>query len=304
MAITTEAAASVQSLASSLEWVLSLADRSGLSSSGSGADGPATLCCWAIGPAPFVMGWVGVETTPGAGRPEPDRPMWDTSTSGVWKARSPFLKNGANAWTTSFACWKRRSGSLAIILATSAASSTGTSGRFRFSGIASIEWCAWRMSSWSGSRTRPGRTCWAWRSSALMKLPADRRAELYAEGLKRIAGSGENDYRRFLLAECLEAYAELDEGQEERLRALLQAEAYREVEPLMKTTYEGGIEEGIERGIEQGERRLILRLMEARFGPLTPEVKKRVESLSPEALARLPFDLLKVQALEELHLED
>jgi len=34
--------------------------------------------------------------------------------------------------------------------------------------------------------------------SALMRLPVDRRAELYAEGLKRIAGSGENDYRRFL----------------------------------------------------------------------------------------------------------
>ena len=63
--------------------------------------------------------------------------------------------------------------------------------------------------------------------SALMRLPADRRAELYAEGLKRIAGSGENDYRRFLLAECLEAYAELDEAQKERLQALLQTEAYQ-----------------------------------------------------------------------------
>ena len=78
--------------------------------------------------------------------------------------------------------------------------------------------------------------------SALMRLPADRRAELYAEGLKRIAGSGENDYRRFLLAECLEAYAELDEAQKERLQALLHTEAYHEVEPLMKTTYERGIE--------------------------------------------------------------
>ena len=37
--------------------------------------------------------------------------------------------------------------------------------------------------------------------SALMRQPAERRAELYAQGLKRIAGSGENDYRRFLLVE-------------------------------------------------------------------------------------------------------
>jgi hypothetical protein len=129
-----------------------------------------------------------------------------------------------------------------------------------------------------------------------MRLPAERRAELYAEGLKRIAGSGENDYRRFLLAECLEAYADLDEAQKERVQALLHAEAYHGVEPLMKTTYE--------RGIEQGERRSALRQMEAKFGPLSPAVKQQVEALSPEALARLQIDLLKAQALEELHLDD
>jgi hypothetical protein len=61
--------------------------------------------------------------------------------------------------------------------------------------------------------------------SALMRIPDDRRAELYAEGLKRIAASGENDFRRYLLAECLEAYSELDEAQKERLQAMLQTEA-------------------------------------------------------------------------------
>ncbi|MGO9469949.1 MAG: DUF4351 domain-containing protein [Isosphaeraceae bacterium] len=143
--------------------------------------------------------------------------------------------------------------------------------------------------------------------SALMRLPPDRRAELYAEGLKRIAGSGENDFRRFLLAECLEAYAELDNAQKERLKALLDTETYQEVEPLMKTTYERGIEQGIERGIEQGieqgERRSALRLMEAKFGPLSAKVKQQVEALSSEALAQLQLDVLKAEALEELRLE-
>jgi hypothetical protein len=132
--------------------------------------------------------------------------------------------------------------------------------------------------------------------SALMRLPDDRRAELYAEGLKRIAFSEENDFRRFLLAECLEAYSELGESQKERLQALLQTETYREVEPLMKTTYE--------RGIEHGERRLTLRQMEAKFGPLPPDVKQRVETLSPESMARLQIDLLKAESLDELRLID
>jgi Domain of unknown function (DUF4351) len=67
----------------------------------------------------------------------------------------------------------------------------------------------------------------------------------------------------------------------------------------MKTTYE----RGIERGIEQGERRSALRQMEAKFGPLSPEVKQQVEALSPEALAQLQLDLLEAQALEELRLQ-
>ena len=135
--------------------------------------------------------------------------------------------------------------------------------------------------------------------SAMMRLPAERRAELYAEGLKRIAGSGENDFRRFLLVECLEAYADLDEAQKERLQALLGTEAYHEVVPLMKTTYE----RGLERGIAQGERRSALRLIEAKFGPLSLQVKQQVEALSGEALAQLQIDLLKAQTLEELGLD-
>ena len=67
---------------------------------------------------------------------------------------------------------------------------------------------------------------------------------------------------------------------------------------------ECGIERGIERGIEQGERRSTLRLMDAKFGPLSAKVKQQVDTLSPETLAQLQLDLLKAQTLEELHLDD
>jgi hypothetical protein len=148
--------------------------------------------------------------------------------------------------------------------------------------------------------------------SALMRLPADRRAELHAEGLQRIARSGENDFRRYLLAECLEAYGQLDEAERQRLQALLTTEQYQEVQTLMITTYERGIEQGIKQGIEQGvvrgilegERRSALRQLEAKFGPLSPEVRKRVEALPPEGLAQLQLDLLKTQSLQELRLAD
>ncbi len=83
----------------------------------------------------------------------------------------------------------------------------------------------------------------------------------------------------------------------------------------MKTTYERGVEQGMERGLErglergmergiaQGERRLTLRLIEAKFGPLSLEVKQQVEAMAGEALAQLQIDLLKAQTLKELGLD-
>jgi hypothetical protein len=132
--------------------------------------------------------------------------------------------------------------------------------------------------------------------SQLMRVPQERRTQLFTEGLKRIALSGENDWRRFLLAECLEAYASLDDAQKERLQALLATEQYQQVRPIMITTYE--------RGIIQGERVSALRMLEAKFGPLTPEARQRVESLSPEELRQLQLDLLRAQSLKDLRLED
>ena len=128
-----------------------------------------------------------------------------------------------------------------------------------------------------------------------MRVPPERRAELVAEGLQRIARSGENDWRRFLLAECLEAYADLDAGQTERLQALLTTEQFAKVKPIMLRTYE--------RGKIAGERQSALRQLQAKFGPLSAEVKQRVESLPPDELRQLQVDLLKAQNLKELHLE-
>jgi hypothetical protein len=132
--------------------------------------------------------------------------------------------------------------------------------------------------------------------STLMRVPAEQRVELHVEGLKRIARSGENDWRRYLLAECLEAYSSLDEAQKQRLQGLLSTEQYQEVRPLMITTYE--------RGRLEGRRETALLQLEEKFGPLTAQVKQRVEALSPEDLRQLVLALVKSQSLKELRLED
>jgi hypothetical protein len=137
--------------------------------------------------------------------------------------------------------------------------------------------------------------------SALMRVPAQRRAELHAEALKRIALSQENEWRRFLLAECLEAYADLDETQRQRLTDLLTGERFKEARPLMVTTYERGKLEGK----LEGQRETALLQLQAKFGPLSAEVKRRVESMSPEQLRQLLLGLMNSpSSLKELCLED
>jgi len=140
--------------------------------------------------------------------------------------------------------------------------------------------------------------------STLMRVPAERRAELHAEALKRIARSGDNDWRRFLLAECVEAYSSLDEAQRQRLQSLLTTEQYQEVRPFMITTYERGKIEGRVEGRFEELWEMALRLLEAKFGPISPGVNHRVKVLSAEQLRQLILDLVKAQSLEELHLQD
>lgn len=138
--------------------------------------------------------------------------------------------------------------------------------------------------------------------SALMRTPEERRVELHAESLKRIARSGDNDLRRFLLTECREAYVNLTEAQRQELLALMETEPYREAKPLMTTSFERGIQQGLQQGKLEASRENALVLLEARFSPLTPGVEKRVCELTLEQLQRLMVDLVKVNSLGELDL--
>ena len=140
--------------------------------------------------------------------------------------------------------------------------------------------------------------------TALMRVPRERRAAVHAEALRRLAEARENDYRRHLLLDCLETYAALDEAQAEELGALLQTERYREAQAMAMTTFEKGVQTGLQQGLQQGQRTTLRKLLEARFGPLSPGAQERLQALSPERLETLTLGLLKAQSLQELGLED
>jgi hypothetical protein len=132
--------------------------------------------------------------------------------------------------------------------------------------------------------------------TALMRVPPARRAQVHAEALRRLAEAREDDYRRHLLLDCLEAYATLDEAQAQELEALLRTERYRGTQAMAITTFE--------KGLQQGQRTTLRKQLEARFGPLGPSAQQRLDSLSPERLEALTLELLKARSLQDLGLED
>ena len=135
--------------------------------------------------------------------------------------------------------------------------------------------------------------------TALMRVPPARRAAVHAEALRRLAEARENDYRRYLLLDCLEAYAMLDDARAQELGALLRTERYQGAQAMAITTFEMGLQQGL-----QSFRTALQKLLEARFGPLSANARERLDSLGPERLEALALELLKAQSLEELGLED
>ena len=137
--------------------------------------------------------------------------------------------------------------------------------------------------------------------SALMRIPRARKAWLRSEALRRVLlECAENEYRRFLLGECVEAYLELDEEQRREFDLLMQTEPYREVIPMAMTTYEKGVAQGRAQGLRQS----IRMTLEHHCGPLSASVAARLEAWPAEGLDDLLSAAIKGASLKELGLED
>jgi hypothetical protein len=134
--------------------------------------------------------------------------------------------------------------------------------------------------------------------SALMRISPDRRAWIKAEALRRLVAAPEKAKRRFLLCECVQAYLPLEGPQLDEFNQLLLTERYAEIQPMATTWFE----QGIETGILQGQIRTLRKLIEKRFGPLTPPVLTRLDACSEEELDRITVQLLDARSLTELGL--
>jgi hypothetical protein len=132
--------------------------------------------------------------------------------------------------------------------------------------------------------------------TALMKIPADQRAQVKVEAADRIAHSPLNEYRRYLLFQCVEAYLPLEGVDMTEYERLLRTERYSGAFKMATTSYE--------KGIEKARRAMIQEQLEEKFGQLSEPVRQRLEAWPADQLPALGKALLRANSLKELGLED
>lgn len=133
--------------------------------------------------------------------------------------------------------------------------------------------------------------------AALMRADRERKPAIRAEALWRIViECRENEYRKQLLIECVQAYANLDAEQRREFQRLLESERYREVTMVALTWKEEGIELGLRQAVQVQ--------LEHRFGALEPPVRERLQQLPITRVRELLLEILTAPSLKALGLED
>lgn len=115
--------------------------------------------------------------------------------------------------------------------------------------------------------------------------------------MERVALSGLDDARKFLLLNLIETYFKLAGDERQKFEGLLSRDPYREVKEMQLTWAEEMIEKGRKEGLKkgrqegrqvgmiEGKREALLRQLTTKFGPLPEETVSRVQAL--ESLEKL-----------------
>lgn len=177
----------------------------------------------------------------------------------------------------------------------------------------------------------------AWGLAALMRPGSFTRPELKLACLRRIAAADLEGDRRLLLVDCVEAYLELNSEESAEYARLAKVRENREVRRMATTWSQriaaeaaaqaaahawekglqagrrAGLKEGLQTGRREGQerlqealqamRRVLLGLLEQRFGPLPETTCQKVEAISSlDRLTRLSERALTARSLAALRL--
>ena len=144
-----------------------------------------------------------------------------------------------------------------------------------------------------------------------MKMAKGERVDVKLTSLSEMTGLGLNPAQMQLISAFVDTYLPLNDTEKtkfERKLAGLEPHIQEEVMELVTSWMrEGmakgkaeGIAEGLKEGLREGERKLLLRLLNRRFGNLTTQEEAQLGDLNEEQLEQLGQDFLDFKSRDEL----
>ena len=121
---------------------------------------------------------------------------------------------------------------------------------------------------------------------------------LEADMQRRVAESGLDDLRKFLLLDVIETYSKLSEAERARFEKLVSRKEYRTMQEVKETWSDRMREKFLREGLIEGKCETLLRQLAVKFGPLSPEVIAKVKAV--QSTAELDAYLDRFVAAESL----
>ena len=128
-----------------------------------------------------------------------------------------------------------------------------------------------------------------------MNYPAEHRVEVYALAVRGLLDLEPDPEKRLKYLDFIDIYADLDEGERSRYRREYPQEA-----DAMTSFAERFRHEGIQQGMQQGEARVLLRLMQSKFGQVPEQARQRVETADANVLLEWSERLLAASKLDDV----
>ena len=126
---------------------------------------------------------------------------------------------------------------------------------------------------------------------------------LEADMQRRVAESGLDDLRKFLLLDVIETYSKLSEEERARFERLVSRKEYRTMQEVKETWSDRMRQEGRQAGLIEGKRETLLRQLAVKFGPLSPETIAKVNAVPTAAeLDACAERLVAAESLDEMRL--
>ena len=128
-----------------------------------------------------------------------------------------------------------------------------------------------------------------------MKSPESRRVEVYAEAIGGLLALEQDSDRRAKYIEFIDIYAGLTDNEYRRYQR-----QYPEDSITMPGVIQRARQEAMEQGRVEGERAILERLLQRRFGLLSPEVAERLGQASATDLETWAEKMLDAPTLDDV----